>query len=248
MKEMDSTDALTMRKRRRSITLRVLLVLALAVGIGFLFRQGWVPARFNPLPVVSLDAPGGLLLDWQLAALRYEPGLCSQVLKSPQIQAAQISDNPLRDGCGWLTAVRVSEMGGAKVGAEPLTCQLAAAFAMWMAHDVQPLAQSVLGQRVTSVRQIGTYACRNIIGNPLWKNRRSEHATANAIDIAGFTLADGRQISVARHWSGPGPESRFLKAVHQASCGYFRVSLGPDFNAAHRDHFHLDRGILWTCG
>ena len=236
-----------MPKRRRFPFFRLLLLLILAAGLGMLFRQGLVPARLNPLPLVSLDGPGGVLLDWQLAALRYEPGLCGEVLKSPQIEAALVSDNPLRNGCGWLTAVRVSEAGGAKIAAEPLTCQVAAAFAMWMANDVQPAAQSILGQRVASVRQIGTYACRNIIGNAIWKDRRSEHASANAIDIAGFTLADGRQISVARHWSGTGPESRFLKTVHERSCRYFRVSLGPEFNASHHDHFHLDRGILWTC-
>ncbi|MGI9478102.1 MAG: extensin family protein, partial [Hyphomicrobiaceae bacterium] len=31
------------------------------------------------------------------------------------------------------------------------------------------------------------------------------------------------------------------------ACHYFRVALSPAFNAAHRDHFHFDRGILWTC-
>jgi hypothetical protein len=236
-----------MRKRRRFTFLRLLLLLLLAAGVGLLFRQGLVPARFNPLPALHLDEPSGLLLDWQLAALRYEPALCNEVLKAPQIKAAMVPDNPLREGCGWLTAVRTTEMGGAKLSAEPLTCQLAAAFAMWMAHEVQPLAQSILGQRVASVRQTGTYSCRNIIGNPIWKDMRSEHATANAIDIEGFTLADGRHIGISRHWSGSGPESRFLKAVHGRSCNYFRVSLGPEFNAAHHDHFHLDRGILWTC-
>jgi hypothetical protein len=236
-----------MRKRRRSILGRLILLLIVVVGIGFLFRQGLVPASLNPLPVANLDSPGGLLLDWQLAALRYEPELCRQVIASPNIEAALVPDNPLRNGCGWVTAVRMAQAGGARVSAEPLSCQTAAALAMWMTHDVQPLAQSILGQRVTAVQHMGTYACRNIIGNPIWKDMRSEHATANAIDVRGFTLADGRQISVERHWSGPGPEARFLKAVHRQSCRYFRVSLGPDFNPSHRDHFHFDRGILWTC-
>ncbi|HXF52931.1 MAG TPA: extensin family protein [Hyphomicrobiaceae bacterium] len=237
-----------MRKRRRRFTfLRVLLFVVAVVGVGLLFRQGLVPARLNPLPTLRIDGPPGLFLDWQLAALRREPALCRAVLKSAQIDASPIPDNPLRDGCGWLNAVRTTGMGSAKVWAEPLSCEVAAAFAMWMTHDVQPLAQSMLGQRIVSVHQIGTYACRNIIGNPVWEGRRSEHATANAIDVAGFTLADGRYISIARHWFGPGPESQFLKAVHRRSCRYFRVSLGPDFNAAHNDHFHLDRGILWSC-
>jgi hypothetical protein len=76
---------------------------------------------------------------------------------------------------------------------------------------------------------------------------RSQHATANAIDVAAFTLEDGRKISVRRNWHGNSPESRFLRSVHDGACRYFRVTLGPAYNAAHADHFHLDRGIFWTC-
>jgi hypothetical protein len=90
-------------------------------------------------------------------------------------------------------------------------------------------------------------ATRNIIGNALWKQWRSQHATANAVDIGAFTLADGRRIAVARHWQGDGPEARFLKAAHGRACRYFRVVLGPEYNAAHRDHFHLDRGPFSRC-
>ena len=79
------------------------------------------------------------------------------------------------------------------------------------------------------------------------RNRRSEHATANAIDISGFRLADGTRISVRRDWNGERKKSQFLRAVHQRACGYFRVALSPDFNRAHHDHFHFDRGFLWTC-
>jgi hypothetical protein len=25
------------------------------------------------------------------------------------------------------------------------------------------------------------------------------------------------------------------------------VVLGPDYNAAHNNHFHLDRGLFWRC-
>ncbi|MBO0765839.1 MAG: extensin family protein, partial [Hyphomicrobiaceae bacterium] len=103
------------------------------------------------------------------------------------------------------------------------------------------------GQRVTSVRSYGSYACRNIIGDPLWRYRRSEHAIANAADIAGFTLADGREISIRQHWKSEGAEGRFLHEAHARACSYFRAALGPDFNDAHHDHFHLDRGLFSRC-
>jgi hypothetical protein len=236
-----------MRKRRLPIG-RILLLLVLAGGIAFGFRQGLIPARYSPLPLIDLGRPPGLFVDWQLASLRREPELCRRVLVQPHIDAVPIQDTPVSKGCGWTNAVRFESVGGARMPVDKLSCEAAAAFALWMNNDVQPLALRILGQRVVSVQNFGTYSCRNIIGSALWKNKRSEHATANAIDVAGFTLEDGRQINIARDWPGDDSEARFLRAAHQAACRYFRVALGPDFNPSHRNHFHFDRGILWTCG
>ena len=128
-----------------------------------------------------------------------------------------------------------------------MKCEVAAALALWVKHEVQPLARRILGQRVTALQNFGTYSCRKIIGSRFWKSRMSEHATANAIDISRFRLANGTWISVKRHWKGHGKKSQFLRAVHSRACRYFRVSLSPDFNAAHHDHFHFDRGVLSMC-
>jgi hypothetical protein len=235
-----------MRKRR--VLLASLSLLLLLAGAALLaFRQGLIPARYSPLPLLSLDHPSRLFLDWQLAELRHEPDLCRRVLTAPHVDAVVVPDNPLTDGCGWLNSVRLATAGGAQISVDSLSCETAAALALWMTHDVQPLARSLLGARVASVRHMGAYACRNIVGSPFWRHIRSEHATANAIDIAGFTLGDGRQISVLNHWSGDSPYSAFLRAVHQRACRYFRVALGPDFNSLHKNHFHLDRGPYSAC-
>jgi len=239
-----STDP---RPRRRSrVPGLILLVLALA-GAAYLFRAGLVPASLNPLPAIDLATPNPWLVDWRLASLKYQPALCRQVLVAPQIEARPIADNPLREGCGWINSVRMASAGGVGAGFDRLTCEAAAALALWLLHDVQPLAQEMLGQRVVSVQSFGSYACRNIVGNPLLKSWRSEHATANALDIAAFVLADGRRISVLGHWRGDGAEARFLRAVHGRACRYFRVVLGPEFNEAHSDHFHFDRGPFMRC-
>jgi len=146
-----------------------------------------------------------------------------------------------------VNAVRLSQVGGAELGAEPLTCEMAAALALWVEYEVQPLALAVFGARVTGLQDMGTYSCRNIIGNRKWANMRSQHARANAVDIGGFKLEDGQQISVAGDWKGHDREARFLHAVHQRACRYFRVAIGPDFNPAHWNHLHLDRGPLTRC-
>ena len=121
----------------------------------------------------------------------------------------------------------MSAAGGVRAGFDKITCEAAAALALWLEHDLQQVAQEILGQRVTAVQSFGTYSCRNIIGNALWKSWRSEHATANAVDIGGFTLADGRQISVRGHWRGDGPEARFLRAAHAPCLPLFPGGAGP---------------------
>lgn len=234
-------------RRTKSILAKLGVTLLLAGAVVTAFREGLVPAKYSPLPVISLNEPGHWLLDWQLAGLRREPELCWRVLKPPYLDAVLVADSPMKDGCGWQNSVRMSLSSGARISVDKISCELAAAFALWMAYEIQPLAMAMLGQRVASVQHMGSYACRNILGSAALKGFRSEHARANAIDIAGFTLADGRQISVLRHWSNTGREGLFIRTAHERACRYFRVAIGPGFNAAHKDHFHLDRGFISAC-
>lgn len=234
------------RKPRRIFSKLVLIVLSLVAVCGA-FWFGLVPQRWSPLSPISLEKPPGLFVDFKLSALRFDPQLCQSVLKDPHIDATAIPDRPMKNGCGWTNAVRFTRTGGASIGVEPLTCEMAAALTLWVEHEVQPLAREMFGQGVKTLGDMGTYDCRNIVGNPFWKGMRSQHATANALDISGFTLEDGKQISVLRDWKGNDAEARFLREAHRRACKYFRVSLGPEFNAAHANHFHFDRGLMWTC-
>lgn len=247
MPAMATPDISLRRPRRRSRVPKVILLALLAGGIAALFRQGLVPAMLNPLPAVDLGQPNLWLVDWRLASLKYHPDLCWRVLKAPYIDARPIADSPMKNGCGWTNSVRMSTAGTVRASFDKITCEAAAALALWLQHDVQELALETFGQRLTGVQSFGTYSCRNIIGNQHWKDIRSEHATANAVDIGAFLLADGRRISVLANWRGDGPEARFLREAHARACRYFRVVLGPDYNEAHRDHFHLDRGMLSRC-
>jgi hypothetical protein len=234
------------RRYLRSLWRGVLLGL-FCVAATLMFRQGLIPPALNPLPALDLAEADPWFVDWRLAALRHDPQLCRRVLVQPQAVAEPIPDNPPKQGCGWENSVRMTAAGGVHAAFDKATCEAAAALALWLAHEVQPLAQELFGQRVAALQSLGSYACRNIVGNPLWKDIRSEHALANALDISGFTLAGGRQISVLQHWKGSGPEGRFLRAAHERACRYFHVVLGPDYNAAHQNHFHLDRGLFWRC-
>ena len=120
------------------------------------------------------------------------------------------------------------------------TCPLAAAWVLFERNTLQPAAKRHLGSEVTGVRHLGTYACRNV--NHVAVGHRSQHATANAIDIAGFVLRGGREVTLAGTWLGVGPDAAFLHAVRDGACRWFRVVLSPDYDAAHQDHLHLEPG------
>jgi len=233
--------------RRRWVWPRLLLFVLIAAGTALAFRQGLVAPFVNPLPLLDLTVARPWLVDWRLAGIRYYPSVCAHTLKAPHIEAEPIADRPIKGGCGWSNGVRLYTAGGVRASFGQVTCETAVALALWLEHEVQPAAMEILGQKVASLASWGSYACRNVVGTRSWSWRRSQHAIANAVDIGGFTLADGRHIAVRSHWQSEGAEGRFLRAVHGRACPYFRAALGPDFNAAHRDHFHLDRGPFSRC-
>jgi hypothetical protein len=222
------------------------LVLAIVLFAAALWN-GLIPLRFLPFSALDLTKPNSWFVDLRLAALKSDVAQCNAVLKPPIIDAHAIPDAPYEKGCGWRNAVSFSHAGGAHAGIDHMTCETAAAFALWMAHEVQPAAAEYFGANVRSVHNMGTYSCRNILGSKALKMFRSQHARANAIDVSAFVLSDGRTISVAKSWKSDGVESKFLHRIHDRACRYFRVTLGPDYNAAHSNHFHLDRGAFRTC-
>src|SRR5262245_17837019 len=75
-------------------------------------------------------------------------------------------------------------------------------------------------------------------GNP--SAHISEHAFGNALDIAAFTLADGRRITVQKGWRGLPEEQGFLRDVQGAACQQFNTVLAPGSNVYHSDHIHVD--------
>mgnify|MGYP001183721590 CR=1 FL=1 len=235
-----------MRKSRHLISRLMLLLLAPAT-IFAAFWLGLVPQRFSPFAPLNLSEPNSYFLNMRLAALKRDANLCQAVLAAPLVQSSAIADEPIKNGCGWKNAVRLNHAGGARLTTDKITCEMAAALTMWLEHIVQPAAERHFSKQVTNVKHMGTYACRNIAGSKFWKDFRSQHATASAIDIDSFTLSDGQAVSVLRNWKGDTPEARFLRDVHRGACRYFRVAIGPDFNAAHANHFHFDRGALKSC-
>ena len=126
-----------------------------------------------------------------------------------------------------------------------MQCPLSVASYIWM-REVDRLAQDRYGQSLARVHHMGSFSCRKQRGNG--SGRWSEHAFANAWDVAAFELEDGTLIQLLRDWDGEDRSKRaFLRDARDQGCRIFNVPLTPDYNAAHADHFHFDMGPYSTC-
>lgn len=122
--------------------------------------------------------------------------------------------------------------------AATLACPIVSVLDHWLTDSVQPAAMRWFGARVVEIKQISAYSCRGMNGNS--HAHISEHAFGNALDIAGFTLADGRNVSVKDGWKGLPEEQGFLRDVQAAACQQFTTVLAPGSNVYHYDHIHVD--------
>jgi hypothetical protein len=227
----------------RSFLLGVVTGLALIpplVYLGVLI----VPSRWNPwAPLAIADAPN-VLTRYKMSRLDHDPAACIAALAGAQMRFTPLPDRESGPGCGFTNAVRVE---ATTAGVEPfsLSCRSAVALALWERHFMQPAAVRDFGVPVARLEHFGSYACRNVNGSA--SGRRSQHATADALDVAAFVLRDGRRISVRTGWNGNPREREFLREIHAGACRVFDTVLGPEYNASHHDHLHLDRGSFHVC-
>ncbi len=159
--------------------------------------------------------------------------------------SAYIAPQPEIDGpsiCGLTHPFKVSALADGTVSIDKaltMDCSMIPALEAWLADVVQPYAQARFGQSVVGLDTFGAYSCRgidNVAGAQL-----SEHAFGNAVDVAGFKLADGREINIVRDWKKTdSQESAFLHEVHAGACQHFTTVLGPGADMFHYNHFHLD--------
>ena len=174
------------------------------------------------------------------------------VRESAYVERASAIDGP--GACGAVSPFHVSALSDGKVGltlpaslagrghkayAATLTCAMVPALESWMNEKVQTAAAAVYGQAVVEMHTLGSYSCRRM-NNGTGTSMISEHAFADALDVSGFTLADGREVMVRSGWRGPGEDQEFLRSVFVGSCDIFHTVLGPGSDGHHEDHFHLD--------
>ncbi len=156
------------------------------------------------------------------------------------LQPARAIDGP--GICGLNHPFKVYALAGGTVrlnSASILDCSMIPMLDAWIKNVLQPDAQARFGEPVVQINTMGTYSCRGI--NNMSGAKLSEHAFANAMDVGGFVLASGREISVMRGWKSVDiQEAGFVQDAHAGACTYFTTVLGPGSNIFHYNHVHMD--------
>jgi hypothetical protein len=207
-----------MARRVRPVVLAVIAILPMA-GCGFFGR----PER----PAWRAQAENACFA-------RHQVKLSDTIAEASEIDGPGV--------CGMTRPLKVSALDDGEVGLDKrltVDCPMTAALETWVNEVVQRDAQARFGQKVATVNVFGAYSCRSIDNQP--GAQLSEHAFGNAVDVSGFTLADGRKIEFVRDWKQEGTqEAAFLHETHAGACQYFTTVLGPGSDVFHYNHIHLD--------
>ena len=171
------------------------------------------------------------------AMARRRERLKGSICGDPDIQGTAVGAVPGRiRGCGISEGVRIRSVAGVALSQEAvIDCGTAKALKTWVANSAKPQLKS-FGGGLSRLRVAAHYACRTRNNQPGAK--LSEHSKGKAIDISGFIMKDGSEITVLNGWNGR--TSRALRAMHKGACGPFGTVLGPNSDRFHRDHFHFD--------
>ncbi|MDD2060367.1 extensin family protein [Pseudomonas sp. GD03860] len=223
----------------------LLCLLLVVAGVVAWYQGVRLPNAWNPWAVLDVRQPPNLLTAYKLGRLQDDPQRCAEALATSGLRYRQQADSPAQAACPLENVLRVEGSAVRLSSSFLASCPLAVAYALFEQHALQPAAQRAFAQPVVQVDHLGSFACRNVYNRK--DGRLSQHATANALDIAGFHLADGQRINVLKDWNGEGAKAQFLREVRAGACDSFNTVLGPDYNAAHRNHFHLDMGFWQVC-
>ncbi len=221
-----------------------LLLVFLALLAGGAFAALHFERLLDRYAPFDLREPPNWLTRAQLYYLRANSEKCFAVLSRSGVAFSR-QTFPLNErGCGFEDGVLLTKQSVSYGSNVLLRCSAAASLVLWELHVLQQEAERTMKQKVRAIRTFGTFSCRNI--NHQKQGRLSQHATANAIDIAAFTFADGSTASVLKDWD-KGERGEFLRGVRDGACRFFGGVLSPDYNAAHANHFHFDMGWWKIC-
>ncbi|MGI9352789.1 MAG: extensin family protein [Rhizobiaceae bacterium] len=243
-----------------SCIMRILVRFFTFFAVGMLTGPVWgeaipVPTK-NPNAATSeIAVSGEVKTPDQNTDNRVYQSACPAVLNGI-VSAKHLS--PIENGlCGERSPLEVYEIAGVKLsGNATLNCRMATALAQWI-PEIDQKSEELLGAGIATMISGTAFQCRR--RNNAANGKISEHGFANALDITGFVLTDGKKIALPDGWPAikttentegsetltrvkTTNENRFMIAVRDKACQHFTTVLGPNSNPLHANHFHLDLG------
>ncbi len=173
------------------------------------------------------------------AAVKDEPSACRRRVAD---QIAVIEPLPTFGGpgdCGASDVVKLEAIiqpDKSRIAVSPpatMRCQMAEALAIWVREDLTPATQP-LGSAPRSLDNYASYDCRG--RNRVMGARISEHGLANAIDVRGVHLQNGKFAEFTDRSLDRG----FRESIRKSVCARFMTVLGPGSDGHHETHIHLD--------
>ncbi len=196
------------------------------------------------------EVDGAVPVTWPAADITAARAACSKLLTGLELKYKTVEAIGGPGGCGAAAPIEVSAVAGIVI--EPpatLTCKFTKVLHRWARGALQQAAKAALDDRLVSLTNVASYTCRATRSERA--SRLSEHALSNALDISTFNFEKTGQVSVTVDWEPVdaadsnkelGDKATFLRYAHESACEVFSTVLGPDHNAFHKDHLHLDHG------
>jgi len=221
---------------------------------GAYLADKYIPSEHLPWRKLDTSRPLGRATKSQIIRMALSPSKVCMSLARDTVGFETIPSDPKagpskgagKDVCGWKIARLVYGQDDIVLapGEANMQCPLSVATYLWT-REIDHLARERYGEGLAKLHHMGTYSCRRQNGNN--SGRWSQHAYANAWDVASFELTDGHLVSVQNKWNADDGDGEFLHDIRDAACKVFKVTLSPDYNKAHYNHFHVDMGPATAC-
>lgn len=176
-------------------------------------REASPPPPTAVVPVQSTEpVAAAAVTTWSDADVMTALKECLRLLAPVEVEVE--ANTAMRKGdCGTPAPILLKSIGNnPKIVLQPaaeVNCPMALALSQWSKDTLQPAARDVFSSNVTRIVSASGYSCRNRYG--LAGERLSEHALANAIDIGGFALDNGKVVKLSTGW-GPTERDRVAAA------------------------------------
>jgi hypothetical protein len=182
---------------------------------------------------------------WSAEEISKERAYCADVLKGLQLNYEQLDPLGKKGGCGSPAPILIKSIAGVAIfPPAEANCDFAENLHGWVTASLIIGARLHLKKELSVIHNASAYVCRR--RNNSSRGKLSEHARANAFDIATLEFSDGSKVTVKGDWSGvrqmvgKSAQGKFLRHIRRDACIRFTTVLGPGSDRHHGDHFHVD--------